>query len=101
MKAMVDFTRVSTVWASDEVILKWAEVRRRFEDWETMRALLRGRGTEAEDASAIEPVFIFEEFLLSIRRDTGYPKTKLKRGDLLGMFLNDIDRYINVETCER
>jgi hypothetical protein len=94
MKAMVDFTKDGTVWASDEVILKWSEVRRRFALLGDLQEELTKVGTEPQGAAAVEPLFIFEEFLLSIRKDTGYAKTKLKRGDLLGMFIDDIDQYL-------
>ena len=101
MKAMVDFTRASTVWASDEVILKWSEVRRRFAVLEALREALEEAGAEPQGRAAVEPLFIFEEFLLAIRRDTGYPKTKLATGDLLGMFIDDIGEYLKVLQEER
>jgi len=95
MKVMVDFTRVATVWASDEVILKWKEVRMRFAILEALREALQEAGAEPEGTAAVEPLFVFEEFLMSIRRDTGYPKTKLAKGDLLGMFIDDIGTYLS------
>jgi|GEM_PF-7105381 len=65
MKAMVNFTRVSTVWASDEVILKWSEVSRRFVISEALREALEEAGTEPAFSAAVEPLFVFKEFLLA------------------------------------
>jgi hypothetical protein len=76
------------------VILKWKEVRMRFAILEAMQQALREAGAEPEGTAAVEPLFVFEEFLMSIRRDTGYPKTKLAKGDLLGMFIDDIGTYL-------
>lgn len=91
MRAMVDFTRASTVWASDEVIRKWGEARRRLGALDSLAATANDNALNPDAPTAL---FIFEEFLLAIRKDTGYPRTALKKGDLLGMFINDIDTYL-------
>jgi hypothetical protein len=46
---------------------------------------LRGSCSQAHEQStaSIASLFDFEELLLEMRRDTGYPKTRLGRGDLL------------------
>ena len=93
-RVMVDFTRDATFWASDSVILKWREVRMRFVLLEALREALSEAGAEPDDAATIEPLFVFEEFLIALRRDTGYPNTRLGKGDILGMFIDDIGRYL-------
>ncbi|HZJ51454.1 MAG TPA: hypothetical protein VFF07_11585 [Actinomycetota bacterium] len=96
MKARVDFTRVSTVWASDEVILKWSEVRRRFVILEALREALEEAGRAGGQRCSRTAVRVRGGFVLAIRRDTSYPKTKLGKGDLLGMFIDDIGTYLKV-----
>jgi hypothetical protein len=80
LKFFVDFTKVATVWASDDVIRKWRQTRQEFE----------GIHGEAPPRS----LFMFEELLLAIRRDAGYPSTQLRRGELLGLWVTDIDRFL-------
>jgi hypothetical protein len=82
LRAMVDFTRGSTVWASDSVIRKWRDARLQYV----------ALGSQAQDQSnaSIAALFGFEEMLLEMRKDTGHPRTRLARGDLLGLFIDDI-----------
>jgi hypothetical protein len=86
-RAFADFTKAATVWAPDDVILKWRDVRSRY-------AALAETGGVANKAAARERLFLFEELLLAIRRDTGYPNTNLKRGDLLGLFVDNIEQHL-------
>lgn len=74
--AFLEWTKLLTIWGSDDVIREWARFRER------MEAL--------EDAPAEERQEIladFERVLLAIRRDVGYPDTGLSRGDLLALWL--------------
>lgn len=96
LRAMVDFTRRSTVWASDEVIRKWREVR--------LQYVALGVQSQIQSAASIAALFGFEEMLMEMRKDTGHPRTRLARGDLLGLFIDDIDTYLaefkkGSETC--
>lgn len=83
---MVDFTRGSTVWASDPVIRKWREVR--------LQYAALGSQAQNQSTASIAALFGFEEMLMEMRKDTGHPRTRLARGDLLGLFIDDIDRYL-------
>ncbi|MFB7947223.1 hypothetical protein ACFC6L_20155 [Kitasatospora phosalacinea] len=64
-------------WSSDEVLAEWSRFKR------TVANL------PPEDA-----VFALEKVLMAIRRDYGHKGSKLEDGDLLGLFINDIDTYI-------
>jgi hypothetical protein len=39
-------------------------------------------------------LFLYERFLLEVRRDLGHKNKDLKKGTLLGLFVNDLDRYL-------
>jgi len=78
MKAfMVKFTRGLTIWGSNDVILKYGEFRQ--------------ISTANPDATRMAAVI--EDILFSIRSDLGHP-SGLKRGDLLRLFINDLDKII-------
>lgn len=69
------------VWASDEVLVKWSRERR---SWTNMSA----------SADAMDLMFRFEDLLLAMRRDLGHRNVNISRGDVLGLWVNDIDDYL-------
>lgn len=73
------FTQKLMVWGSDEVVSQWSSYRRKI-------------GKNPEDTATT--MFEFEKLLLAIRKDTGHTNKNIKSGDLLGLFINDIDNYI-------
>jgi hypothetical protein len=81
-----EFTRDLMLWGSDEVILEWGEVRRQW-------AALGDDAARTKQAYA--EMLNFESLLLAIRRDIGYPKTKLRQGSILGLFIDDIDSVLS------
>jgi hypothetical protein len=78
--AFLEWTKLLTVWGSDDVIREWGAFR------EKMEALESVPPPEREEILAD-----FERILLAIRRDSGYPLTGLSRGDLLALWLTAID----------
>lgn len=80
---MVDFfnkfTQKLLVWGSDEVVSQWSNYRRK-------------SGKNPHDTA--KTMFEFEKLLLAIRKDTGHANKNIKLGDLLGLFINDIDDYL-------
>ena len=44
-----------------------------------------------EDANIL---FLYENLLMEIRKDLGHKNQGFKRGTLLGLFVNDIDKYL-------
>ena len=78
-RGVLDWTKPLLLWGSDEVVRRWGRLR-------------LGMG-----AGGTESLFRLEELLLELRRDVGYPGTSLKRGDLLRLWVNDIDEYIGSE----
>ena len=39
-------------------------------------------------------MFAMEEVYRAIRKDLGHDDNRLKKGDILGLFVNDIDKYL-------
>lgn len=76
-----DFTQKVMVWGSDEVLILWSRYRRTFVD--------------IEDPKNVSPekLFDFEDLLMAIRKDMGHKNKGVIKGDLLGLFINDIDKY--------
>ena len=77
------FTQDVMIWGSDDVVRKWATLRRRF-------AGIEGGGEDY----AREMMFEFEALLLALRREFGHRNRKLGRGSVLGLFINDIDEFV-------
>lgn len=79
MQGITDWTKPILMWGSDEVVREWGRLK-------------------TELASPVpgdrEPLFRFERFLVLLRHDAGYPDTQLGRGDLLRLFVTDIDEYM-------
>ena len=80
VKFFVDFTPKLITWGSDEVIKKYTEFRRKF--------------TTGEAVLGPNILFDFENLMLEIRKDTGHSNQSLQRGDLLRLFISDIDKYL-------
>lgn len=64
-------------FSSNDVIKKWGKLR-------------VGLETKADE----EKLFVVEDLLASIRRDLGHPKKGFEKGDILRLFVNDIDNYL-------
>lgn len=72
-KRVSDFSKGLTLWGSNRVVKKWLQYR---------KSSLKGSGPES--------LIQMEEIIYEIRRDVGLRK-KLKKGDMLSFFINDID----------
>ncbi|MBL1083079.1 hypothetical protein JK359_13980 [Streptomyces actinomycinicus] len=71
-------------WASDDVLLAWSKFKR-----------------EAQVLAAEDTIFSFEELLSAIRRDFGHSGRQVKEGDLLALFINDIDEQLTRRRAQR
>ncbi|MCG3088366.1 hypothetical protein [Sporosarcina cyprini] len=79
---VINFTKEILIWGSDDVIFQWSKYRK--------SAL-----ENAMNGSNIDSMFELEKLLIAIRKDTGHKKSKIERGELLRLFINDIDKYIH------
>lgn len=88
LKGFIDWTKPLIIWGSDEVIRQWGQLRVSYSSADSAKP------ASQEERAKIAKLFEFEELLLRLRRDVGYTDTTLKRGDILRLWMNDIDRYL-------
>lgn len=81
---MMNFTQRIMVWGADDVVAAWVK-------WKTSAA-----DEEKAKANAHHVMFLYEDLIKAIRRDLGHKNKGLERGDLLALFITDIDRYRKV-----
>lgn len=80
LEFMRGFTQKLLVWGSDDVVLQWSKYRMMFvnnDKPDTMKTMLQ-----------------MEQLLYAIRKDTGHKNKQHKKGDILKLFINDIDKYL-------
>jgi hypothetical protein len=78
MRFLTKMTEQMVIWGSDDVIKELRAFR--------MHSISGG--------APMEVLFRYESLLLAIRRDLGHRNKGFKRGALLGLWVNDIARYI-------
>lgn len=78
MRFFASYTEKLTIWGSDGVIKAWRAAR--------MSAVAKVEGANI--------LFVYENLILEIRKDLGHKNQGFKRGTVLGLFVNDIDRYL-------
>lgn len=83
---MSDFTQRIMVWGSDDVVAAWVKWR---------RAALNA---EKSKINPIEFLLLYEQLILTIRRDLGHKNRNLSTGDVLALFVNDIDQQLKGKT---
>jgi len=74
-----EFTRKLILWGSNGVVKKYSFFR-------------QGSLTPAQDSSPYAILYNFEQVLFEIRKDIGHSNQTLKSGDLLTLFINDIQQ---------
>jgi hypothetical protein len=78
-QGIAQWTKPILMWGSDRVVREWGRLRIEL--------------AQAQPGN-YEGLFRFEQFLIELRRDAGYPDTALSRGDLLRLWVNDIDTHL-------
>jgi len=71
-------------WASDDVVVAWSRFKRKI-----------GR------ISPLDLPFELERVLIEIRKDYGHRGRSVKEGDLLGLFITDIDQALENRRSQR
>lgn len=83
LEDLFKFSQQITIWGSNEVIQKW----NRFRNYSIKR--------EKDPTLPSENIlFILEDIIYAIRKDMGHKDKVLKRGELLSLFVNDIDEAL-------
>lgn len=72
-KMVSEFSKGLTLWGSNRVVKKWLKYR-----------------NSSQQENGQELLFKMEDIIYEIRRDVGL-RRKLKRGDILSFFINDIE----------
>lgn len=72
-----DLTPDLITWASDEVLIAWSRFKR-----------------DIPNLPPEEAPFALEKVLMAIRRDYGHRGLDVKEGDLLGLFITDVDEVL-------
>jgi hypothetical protein len=78
------FTQKMIVWGSDTVLKQYASFRK----WTVQVA------DQSADASPFT-MLLFEQLLLGMRKDVGHKNAGIAQGDLLSLFINDIDEVLS------
>lgn len=74
-------------WASDSFLIQWSRLR---------RATITGDSDEKRFN-----LLNFEEVLLAIRSDLGHKNQGIETGDLLGLWVNDIDEFMKANPKQK
>ncbi len=80
------FNQKMIVWGSDSVLKEFSNFRR--------FTTISSNGSNPQDASGI--MFSLEKMLYAIRSDVGHGNKNLVKGDLLSLFITDIDDYLKL-----
>ena len=79
---MSDFNQRIMVWGSDDVLAAWVKWR-------------RAATSEADvKANPMNLMLLYEQLILTIRRDLGHKNKNLGTGDVLALFVNDVDQVL-------
>lgn len=88
-KEMVEFfekiTKQLTIWGSDEIIKSYSKFR---------NSIIKQAEMPENKEVGVVSIFLFEELLFSIRNDLGYKNKDFKKGDILSLFINDLDDHL-------
>lgn len=82
MESMMEFIHHIIIWGSDDFIQSFGE-------WKT-----EIQGSDDTQASPLGQLAFFEDLILAMRRDLGHEDEEFERGDLLRLFITDIDDYL-------
>ncbi|MDG9930614.1 MULTISPECIES: hypothetical protein [unclassified Pseudomonas] len=81
IKFFTDTTRDLVVWGSNDMILAFSKFRE--------GAIANEKGNSSSNI-----LFIVEDLMLAIRKDLGHSSSSIKRGDILRLYINDVDNYL-------
>lgn len=74
-------TQELMIWGSDDVIKAWSEFRQSTSNSEQVEVNYK-------------TVILLEDLFKEIRKDIGYKGWNMKKGEILGLFINDIEKEL-------
>jgi hypothetical protein len=80
-KWFAETTEKLSIWGSDDLIIAFGRFKKGI----------------SEMTDPIHGLVVFEDLLLAIRKDLGHSGRKLKRGEILRLFVTDIDQHLRNE----
>lgn len=80
VKVVAGFTQKILIWGSNDVINAYNNFRK--------------ESNLKSDNPSVNTLFTIEELLLAIRKDLGHPTKGFRRGQLLRLFVNDLDKFM-------
>ncbi len=96
--ALPSTTRLAVALSAEELLEFFEELAQRLLVWGSEPVILAfnewGSSVSNMDEGSPETRFAFEQLLYAIRRDLGSESTRLAQGDLLRVFINDLDDYL-------
>ena len=92
VKEIKDQQKKITIYASDKVLKAWSEFK-----YIAMNSEIRKQGLSEKDKLKYyimnEAPYI-EKLILSIRKEIGHKNNKIKKYDILKLYINDLNKYI-------
>jgi len=82
LEFMSDFNQRIMVWGADDELAAWVRWRRAATDPADLKA------------HPMNLMLLYEKVILTIRRDLGHNNRNLDTGDILALFINDIDQQL-------
>jgi hypothetical protein len=79
---LTSYTPKIIMWGSDEVLREFYLFRN------------KSLSVESDPGKVFDVIRKFEELLFSIRRDLGHKNKKLGKGNILGLFINDVEKLL-------
>lgn len=79
---MSKFTQNIILWGSEDTIKSYRAFRTHF------------MNRPESESSSLKELELMENLLLAVRKDMGHNNKKLETGDLLSLFINDLEKYL-------
>ena len=80
-----------------EMLQRFAEMMPQLVTWAdagVITSFTTFRRAATSSGGPISVLFAMEEVYRAIRKDLGHDDNRLKKGDILGLFVNDVDKYL-------
>lgn len=85
-KFMMNFNKKSIIWLSDRSLIAYLK-------WKNAAAKISTDPQKSDIQNSIKQMLVLEEMFYEFRKDIGHSNKDLKRGDILSLFINDLDKY--------
>ena len=85
-----EITQKLLIWGSDDAVRSWVDFR--------LSSFAQAEGADGTQGNAsVEGLRLFGKFLKAVRRDMGHANKGVSVRTLLGLFINDVDQYVDAD----